>query len=377
MDVHTIFLRDVGGQRRFRRAITEVVRAGDVVLDIGTGTGIHAVLACHAGASRVYAVDQDDVVHVAREIARQNGYSDRVVCLQGTLPRVDLPEQVDVAVTNQGFSDTLQLITTVREHFLKSGGRLIPSAVQLFAAPLEAARAYAASVRFWSQSHYGVDFSAAWSYATNNLQDVTFPASGFLAPPAALSAIDLTRPLPTTFTWFAEFRLSRSGVIHGIGTWFEYRLSAGVTLSTRPPMTVASPPWQNVLFPFADARRMRRGDRVHLELKLTVQPVRNIWTWNVSGSRPSRGRTVSLFTETHSTFAALPFSPQLLRKLAPEHAPTLHRWGDARRTLLDLCNGRRSIRELEREIQTRYPELFPSGPQAQGFVAEVVARDAQ
>jgi type I protein arginine methyltransferase len=269
------------------------------------------------------------------------------------------------------------LMAAARERFLKPGGRLIPSGVRLFAVPLEAAHAYGEAVRFWSRSHYGVDFSAARSYASNTLQDVTFAASGLLARAVALPPIDLARPLPTVFTWSAEFRLSRRGVMHGIGAWFEYRLSAGVKLNTRPPMAVASPPWQNVLFPLAEARRVQRGDRVRLELKLTVQPVRNIWAWKVVASRRSGAGTLPLFTEAHSTLAALPVSSQLLRKLTPDHTPVLHRWGGARRTLLDLCDGRRSIRDLEREIQAKYPDLFPSAAGAQGFVAEVVAREAQ
>ena len=56
------------------RAVTD----GSVVLDIGTGTGIFAMLACRYGARKVYAIDPNGAIEVAREIARDNGFDDRI-----------------------------------------------------------------------------------------------------------------------------------------------------------------------------------------------------------------------------------------------------------------------------------------------------------
>mgnify|MGYP001184895145 CR=1 FL=1 len=60
------------------RALRQAVVPGSVVIDIGTGTGIFAMLACQFGARRVYAIEPDDAIQVAREIAAANGFADRI-----------------------------------------------------------------------------------------------------------------------------------------------------------------------------------------------------------------------------------------------------------------------------------------------------------
>lgn len=77
----------------FIRAFRRVITRDTVVVDIGTGTGILALLACQLGARRVYAIEPDEAIQVAREAAAANGYADRVEYLQALSTAVTLPEQ--------------------------------------------------------------------------------------------------------------------------------------------------------------------------------------------------------------------------------------------------------------------------------------------
>ena len=58
----------------------------------------------------------------------------------------------------------------------------------------------------------------------------------------------------------------------------------------------------------------------------------------------------------------------------PDGSPRLTRRGLARRSVLELCDGGRTLKAIEDEVFRRHPDLFASVGDAQAFVAEVVAR---
>jgi protein arginine N-methyltransferase 1 len=75
----------------FLRAIDSVVRPGDVVLDVGPGTGILSLFAARAGAERVYAVERTTVAVLAQELAAANGVAEVVQVIHGDLLDIELP----------------------------------------------------------------------------------------------------------------------------------------------------------------------------------------------------------------------------------------------------------------------------------------------
>jgi len=83
----------------FRLAIKNTVKKGDIVVDMGTGSGVLAMFAVEAGAERVYAIELDknniQMLHKTIEI---NGYKDKIIILEGDVTKIKLPEKVDVIV---------------------------------------------------------------------------------------------------------------------------------------------------------------------------------------------------------------------------------------------------------------------------------------
>src|SRR2546423_2784708 len=75
---HAMMLVDAVRMRAFSEAITRTVRPGDVVVDVGSGSGILALLCAKAGARKVYALEHGPMAELITAAARDNGLADIV-----------------------------------------------------------------------------------------------------------------------------------------------------------------------------------------------------------------------------------------------------------------------------------------------------------
>ncbi|HWN42377.1 MAG TPA: amino acid adenylation domain-containing protein, partial [Thermoanaerobaculia bacterium] len=118
--------------RRYREAIAEAVR-DKVVLDIGTGAELVLSRLCvEAGARKVYAIEaMEESYRHARERVEALGLADRISLIHGWSTEVELPERVDVCVSELigciGGSEGAAAILNDAKRFLKPDGRMIPS----------------------------------------------------------------------------------------------------------------------------------------------------------------------------------------------------------------------------------------------------------
>lgn len=121
----------------FKNAILNSVKEGDVVIDLGSGSGVLAMFAVQAGASKVYAVEMDDQVSKVLQMnIERNGYKDKIVLLKADATKVVPPEKIDVAIAEMvatGLIDELQIpvMNNIHKH-LKPGSRVIPFVIQNF-----------------------------------------------------------------------------------------------------------------------------------------------------------------------------------------------------------------------------------------------------
>ncbi|MFQ5594395.1 MAG: 50S ribosomal protein L11 methyltransferase [Anaerolineae bacterium] len=111
-------------------ALETLTRAGDRVLDVGTGSGILAIAAAKLGAHQVLGVDLDPVaVQVARENVRLNHVADQVEIEEGTLETLDLrPDSLDRIVVNI-LADVIIRLTRALTTNLHPAGILIASGI--------------------------------------------------------------------------------------------------------------------------------------------------------------------------------------------------------------------------------------------------------
>jgi predicted RNA methylase len=170
MGHHRHLLDDRVRTQAFRRAIARAVTPGDVVADLGTGTGVLAIAARQAGARAVYAIERDPIIHVAAAIAAHNGIAG-ITWLAQHSRDVTLPEPIDVLVSEcfgvLAIGGTmLEAVCELRARHLRAGGRVVPRSVTIHVAPVDTPRDFA-HVDVWSRRRYGLDFAPAAQLARN------------------------------------------------------------------------------------------------------------------------------------------------------------------------------------------------------------------
>ena len=97
----------------FKKAIKNTVKKGDIVVDMGSGSGVLAMLAADCGAKKVYAIELDKKnIKTLSSTFKINNLDKKITVLEGDVRIIKLPEKVDVIICEMvatGLIEELQL----------------------------------------------------------------------------------------------------------------------------------------------------------------------------------------------------------------------------------------------------------------------------
>lgn len=313
LNEHRTYWADEVKLERYRAALSEVIRPGDVVLDLGCGTGLLGLLACQAGASRVYAVDGGSILELARQIAHRNGFGDRITHLRAMSTEVELPEPVDVVIADQigGFAYDAGICHYYADarRLMGPGARFVPGQLTLFVAPVSSPASFL-EVDGWRAAAGGFDLSDALTTAANNVWGVTLAADDLLCAPAMADkrASDDTSPIDVQ----VSCEVTRAGMLHGFAGMFSARMSPSVTMTNIPgDADQMAGRWQNY-YPVGQAVEVRPGDVVGISV--LANPVSYRVSWTVVVHRGNQ----ELLREQHGSFLGEFMEPAALERVAAD-----------------------------------------------------------
>ena len=121
------------GRNIFYKAAIEAAVPGKTVCDIGTGTGFLSVLAVHAGAKHVIAVERDlQRYQYAKSIIEKLQMTDRIELIHGDFLNLDIKANVYVSETinTQIFGEDMIKLSN---HAQRHGGEFIPGQFKIHA----------------------------------------------------------------------------------------------------------------------------------------------------------------------------------------------------------------------------------------------------
>jgi SAM-dependent methyltransferase len=280
-------IRDQVRTEAFRRAIDEMVRPGDVVLDVGAGSGILSMFAARAGAARVYAVERTTVAVLAQELIAANGLAEIVQVIHADVLDVKAPERVDVIVSEWlgGFGideGMLAPVIAARDRWLKPSGVMIPRSVTAWAA-LVHDRYLEETVEFLRDKPYGLRLDGLVEMTVNEISysgsyrhfapgDRRSEPGQLWTTDADLISLEQARAPHEAKTLL---HVRERGTANALALWFSTELAPGVSLSVGPD----DPPthWGMTTAPLRSPVELE-PDMV-VRAKVRTAPARPVGTW--------------------------------------------------------------------------------------------------
>ena len=246
-------------------AMRRAIRPGSRVLEIGTGTGLFAMMAARAGAAEVVTCDSNPVVAaVATEIVARNGYADRVRVIAKSSTDlevgVDLAEPADVLIWDTLGSTMigagpLPLLESAYRRLLRPGAPAIPARGTIRVALAE----YTRADRWLMQNVEGFDLSpfnrlAVPGYVLN----VDDERLKLRSEPGDLFDFDFQSGGPFPEGRASVQLASAGGAVNGIAQWLRFELDDEGSYENYPAKVPTSV-FNVVFYPLSAALELEAG----------------------------------------------------------------------------------------------------------------------
>ncbi len=281
INVHKMMLRDRMRCEAFCNALRETIKPGDIVLDIGAGTGILSLFSAKAGAKKVYAVERTNIAQLAKKIISDNNLEKHIEVLQDDMESLTLPEKVDVIVSEWlgGYGvdeNLLPIIIEARDRWLKPEGTLIPSHVSSWIVPVWD-KNMDEDISFWNAHPYGINLSSIGTATASQFHccrnDVK--EEDCLTEAQQMWEIDVYsypfEKVKGSFSAHLEFQAMRDEKFNGLAAWFYAQLSSKIAVTNAP--SAPDTHWGRWIFPIGESISIKNGAKIDVEF--SPKPMRN------------------------------------------------------------------------------------------------------
>jgi predicted RNA methylase len=279
-------LSDERRMARYRQAIDTVVQPGDVVVDLGTGLGVLAIMAAQAGASRVYAVDvRSHVIPITQRIIDSNGMADRITLIDADAVDAKLPESVDVIVNELigdfGTDENIyECVAAIAQDYLRPGGRVLPRRLSTHIVGVS----YEDEFRgVFGHAIHGIDLSSAVTdpFKPETVMHGLRHRPNELTEVVTLEDIDFEAQLPKrAYEYEASLDVVRDGDLQGFVGFFDCELAPGIKLDNYPCYPGCH--WANWNWPVTPVATVMAGQKIRGVLTTPPRTVASCWRWDWS-----------------------------------------------------------------------------------------------
>lgn len=249
-----------------------IIKGETIVADIGTGTGLLALMALKLGAREVHLYEtSQEMAQLAQTILKKNKARNYFLYPCRSIEMID-PPKVDLIISETLGNYALEenIISTLndaRKRMLKSGGRLIPSHLKQYASPVISPR-IAHELKVWTRTGMEFDLSPALKKSMNNIyvrKIGTHEINDKNGDLKVWDEVDFSRSQKEARAGKITWRFKKSISIYGFAYWWDAQLTPNIKISTSP---FAKPThWEQLYFPLENELNIRQGDHVQFKIE--------------------------------------------------------------------------------------------------------------
>jgi type I protein arginine methyltransferase len=278
---HERMIADAVRVNAYFNAINRYIKPNQVVLDLGTGTGILSFFAAQQHPRKIYAIDHSSFISIAKKIADHNGISN-IEFIKANSRNFTCSEKVDVIMHEQLgnalFNENmLENLFDLKSRILDEKGIIFPSKFELYLEPVCLLNDYRIPY-IWEDSVHGIDFSclknlneidqyknADYWYRLLNGLNVDY----LLCDPDPILSVDLNA-INTIDDIQKKLNITkkiiRSGIMDGLLLYFKVIFDDSLSFDTAPYNTNTS--WRNWLFR-KELRNCQKDDTVAFSIDMS------------------------------------------------------------------------------------------------------------
>jgi hypothetical protein len=225
-----------------------------------------------AGASRVHAIERTPAIRWARLVAEKNGFSDRIVFHDQDSRSCNLPEKVNVVVSELighiAFEEGMvESLFDAKERFLIPEGFIMPERVELTVALVEEDEIYPECIECWEPIEE-IDYSPMREEAVKARYLTALSNRNLLSKPKVFFTVDFQKGGMPNLQGSHSFEVCRSGKMNGIALWFDALLAPGVSLSSGPWTRTH---WKQCFAPIETPLAVSDGDNILVEIDMKLR----------------------------------------------------------------------------------------------------------
>jgi protein arginine N-methyltransferase 1 len=358
----------------YTRALEEADCRDSVVLDIGTGCGYFAVLACQLGAVKVHAVEPDPIIEIAREVAVTNGVADAIEFHPMLSTEVTLPRPADILISDlRGilpfFGQHIRSIVDARTRLLREGGVQIPARDDIFAAFVCSERIFADYALPSSGDALVPDIEPLVGRLRNSWTKARVKLDECASPSIHLRSIDYSTVEATDFQGSLSWEPASRCTSHGICVWFDTVLYRDIGYSNAPGAPEAI--YGQAFFPFETPLHLEKGDIATVSLRAVLIRGEYVWSWDTEvRSKKDDGAVRVAFRQ--SVLKGNAPMKEALHRQANAYVPPASDSVQMKRFVLERVDGNTSLEAIARELAAKFPAKFASWSAALPFVGAAV-----